>query len=152
MKYILIFFCLGCTKIDRDMIRPAEPGQTTQQNAARSSSAFPTYITLGPDTTLFYTNMIKFPNYSAYLNQCDLNQQGGVEVYQISGPTTAIISWYNYDYMSYPSAQNITAGKYGFVGHAWVTGYGYCDDSVHNDQVYDTCWVTVLKRRKKVKP
>lgn len=147
MKYILIFFCLGCTKIDSDMI--AKKSSMPLQHR----SAFPTRVFLGNDTIMNYTNMVRFLDYDAYLNVCNpQEQQFGVDVYQIEGPTQGIFTWFYYSYKQCPAFDGLVPGKYGFVAHAYVTGYSFCDDSTFNDHVYDTCWVTILKRRRKVKP
>ena len=153
MKYILLFFCLGCTKIDEKLLERHAQLEQHRDAPAQARSAFQSRIFLGNDTTTMWTNSFRWYNYEAYLNVCDpLTQQFGTEVYQIAGPTQTILSWFYHDYKQVPAADNMVPGVYGFVAHGWVSGYSYCDDSTYNDNVYDTCWVTILKRRKKVNP
>lgn len=141
---------LGCKKTE-GITSTSEKIET----AARSN-IFPTSITVGPDATYFKLDSVCLCGYSAYLNTCGVSPEyeapnKGSEIYQISGPTQARISWKVVNMKSEPQAANLTTGVYKFVGHAWVTGYRACDDSLMNDNVYDTVTITITKNRKSIK-
>lgn len=116
-------------------------------------SAFPTSITMGSDATYFKLDSVCLCGYSAYLNTCGTSPSTeapnmGTQVYQISGPTQARISWKVVNGYNKPQAANLTTGIYKFVGYAYVLGYRSCDGQTMADNVYDTVQITITKKRR----
>lgn len=124
-----------------------------KQNIEYSKSAFPTSITMGSDATYFKLDSVCLCGYSAYLNTCGTSPSTeapnmGTQVYQISGPTQARISWKVVSGYNKPQAANLTTGIYKFAGYAWVLGYRSCDGQTMTDNVYDTVQITITKKRR----
>lgn len=135
------------------IITLASCSKTTENKMAGGKSAFPTSITMGSDATYFKLDSICLCSYQAFLDNCGTSPSTeapimGTEVYQISGPTTARISWKVVSGYNKPQAANLTTGIYKFVGHAYVIGYRSCDGVTKNDNVYDTVQITITKTRK----
>lgn len=140
----LYFFSFGCTK-DDGIIENKEANRLYAR-----STAFPTVIFLGPDATYPRTDSVFISSAYAYLNSCGTAPETeaphmGSEVYQLSGPTQAKITWPG----STLTLTNLSPGNYVFAGRAWVEGFRTCDSSYINQQSFDTLYITVLKSRKK---
>jgi len=125
----------------------------SKQNSEYQKSAFPTSIQMGSDATYFRVDSICLCSYQAFLDNCGTSPSTeapnmGTQVYQISGPTQARISWKVVSGYNKPQAANLTTGIYKFVGHAYVIGYRSCDGLTKNDNVYDTVQITITKKRR----
>ena len=141
MKTLLLclpLFIAGCTK----------------EYSYQSKSPFPTNVQMGSDATYFKVDSVCLCGYSSYLNTCGTapayeSPTMGTEVYQISGPSQARITWKSVNGVDKPQAANLTTGIYKFVGHAYVIGYRSCDGLTMNDNVYDTVKITITKNKRR---
>lgn len=139
---LILTSLFGCTKTDYKIEQPK----------LLSRSAFPSYISLGNDTSYFRVDSVCLCNASAYLATCGTAPETeapvmGTDVYQIEGATQGIITG------SAPrvSISNLTFGTYKFVGHTYMLGFRTCDSTYQDVSLYDTITITILKNKKRIK-